>query len=330
MIGASRSTSFVQILFSYGVVAGTGMGIVYVIGYSTATRWFDRRRGLATAIATSGVGAATFVGPPVASRLIGVYGWKTAYLAFTGSVVGMLALVAALIADDPGTLGIDASHELGMGGASGSTPSASADRTGVRATVATARSGSFVLVLLAWAGVYLPVFTLLVYFVTYATDVGMARWVGVWALSITGGMTIPGRLVFGNLADRFGRTRSFVALTVGMGVSVLALPFVRVPAALLGFSVVYGLLYGGASALVSPLIADFYGPEKVTALYGLSAPAFGVAAIGGPFLAGKSYAVTGTYMPFLVASAAASLLGTGCILVAGRWADEGDTGGNDG
>jgi hypothetical protein len=94
-----------------------------------------------------------------------------------------------------------------------------------------------------------------------------------------------------------------VALTAEIEVSVLALPFVRIPAAPLEFALVYGLLYGGASALVLPLIAD-------------------------PFLAGKTYAITGTYRPFPVASAAVSLLGTGYILVAGRWADRGD--GDDG
>jgi MFS family permease len=316
MVGASQSTSLVQLLLSYGVTAGTGMGIIWVIGYTTATRWFERRRGLATAIATSGVGAATFAAPPVASLLISMHGWTTAYLLFTVAVLCGLALVALLIADDPRTLGIDASHEF-EDGATDPEPDTKL-ATKVRETVTIARSGSFALVLVAWIGVYFPIFTLLVYLVTYTTDVGMSRWVGVWALSIMGGMTVPGRIVFGNLADRFGRVSSFVALTGVLGLSVLTLPLIRLPAALFGFSIGYGLIYGGASALVSPLIADFYGSDKVAALYGLSAPAFGVAALGGPYLAGKTYAWLGTYTPFLVGCAVVSLIGTGSIVLAGH------------
>lgn len=127
----------------------------------------------------------------------------------------------------------------------------------------------------------------------------MFRWVGVWVLSITGEEIFSGRLVFGNPTDRFVRIRLFVALTAGIGVSVLAPPFVRVPVALLNFNVVYELFYGGASALVLPLIAD-------------------------PSIARKTWAITGTNKPVLFASVAVSLLGTGYILFAGRWVDGGD------
>lgn len=316
MVGASQSKTLLGLYVSYGLVAGTGMGVIYVIAFSTAARWFDRRRGIATAIATSGVGVATLIAPPIASRLIGQIGWKPTYLVFTIVIVGALVVVAALIADDPRSMGIDAAHEFG------NTPPGQVTTPGwheqFRATMALVTKPSFRLVLLAWTTIYLPVFTILVYLVTYATDVGLARWVGVWSLSVLGGMTIPGRIGFGAVADHVGRTRSFVVLTAALGLTLLALPFIRVPALLLAFGGVYGLLYGGASALVSPLIADFYGAEHVTAMYGISALAFGVAALAGPYLAGRTFAVLGSYSPFLVGSAAASLVGTGCIVLAGR------------
>lgn len=315
MVWASQSNTLVELFLSYGVVAGTGMGMIYVIGFSTAARWFDRRRGVATAIATSGVGVATLVAPPIASRLIAAYGWKTTYLILTLAVLVALVLVALLIADNPWTMGVDASDEFED---ANPEPTATPSwREQLRETSSIVRTPSFGLVLLAWMAIYFPVFTILVYLVTYTTDVGMARWVGVWALSIMGGMTIPGRLGFGAVADRLGRIRSFVVLTAALGVSVLALAVIRVPALLFVFSAVYGMLYGGASALVSPLIADFYGSENVTALYGISAPAFGIAALVGPYLAGKTFELWGTYTPFLVASTIVALVGTGCIVLAG-------------
>ncbi len=68
-----------------------GAGLTPVPASCVVSGWFDRRRGLAIGImlALGGVGVATL--PPIAARLIAVYGWRDAYAAL-GLVVLALGL----------------------------------------------------------------------------------------------------------------------------------------------------------------------------------------------------------------------------------------------
>jgi MFS family permease len=314
MLGASRATSLLGLGLSYGVVAGTGMGIVYVIAYTLPPRWFERRRGTATAIATSGTGLATMLAPPAAAALVAVAGWQKTYLLFTAAALVGLVFVAVLAGRDPWTMGLEAAHEFPDGSptdaesTAGGQPSAS-----VRATV---KSRSFVLVVASWALIYVPFFTLLVHFVAYTTDVGMGRWVGVVGVSLVGGLSIPGRLVFGSVGDRLGRPATFVALSLCMGVSLLVLSLVTNPMIVLAMAAIYGVVHGGNSALLTPLLADMYGTAQVTELYGVAALGFAASAILGPYLAGVTVETLGSYTPFFVLSSVLVIVGGGGIHLA--------------
>ena len=312
MIGASQASSLVGLGLSYGVVAGTGMGIVYVIAYTLPSRWFERRRGTATAIATSGTGLATMLAPPAAAALIAVAGWQETYLLFTTAALIGLVLVAVLVGRDPWTMGLEASHEFSDGDPTESRAGADAS-TSVRDIL---KSRSFLLVVASWALIYVPFFTLLVHFVAYTTDVGMGRWVGVVGVSLMGGLSIPGRLVFGSVGDRFGRPATFVALSLCMGVSLVLLSLVTHPLVVLAMAAIYGFVHGGNGALITPLLADMYGAAYVTELYGVAALGFAASAILGPYLAGVTVETLGSYTPFFVLISALVIVGGGGIHLA--------------
>jgi len=62
-----------EMYVTYGVVTGCGIGVIYVIFYTTVSRWFERRRGVATGIATAGAGIGVFVLPAAAYVLFQTY-----------------------------------------------------------------------------------------------------------------------------------------------------------------------------------------------------------------------------------------------------------------
>lgn len=320
MLGTSQSSSVLELFFFYGIVAGSGMGLIYIVGITTPSIWFNRRRGTATAIATSGIGVAVFISAPATSWLIELFDWKVAYFILTLTVLCLLGFVILLIADDPWKLDANMAHEFPDG-------QPKQNQTTVHLTehlwhtASTTRPGSYLLILLAWIAIFTPAFTIYVHLVTYATDIGLEQWVGVFALSIVGGMTIPGRLISGIIADHLGRTWYFAVLTVMMAGMVVVLPFLREPHFLFGFATVYGFLYGGMATLAPALIADFYGTQNVTSLYGISSLMFGIAALSGPYLAAKTFEIIGTYAPFFIVSGVICLAGSGCIVLAGYWAD---------
>lgn len=315
MVGASLSSSLVELYISYGVVAGLGMGMVYVIGITTATRWFHRRRGIASAIATSGVVIATLVAPPVASILIDLYGWQTAYRLLTGCVVLVVVGVAIVIRDNPETAGVDTGTEFEGSQVPASDEAEAETEATIRSVIGTR---AFWALFFTWITTTLPIFTVLVYLVTYSTDVGMPRGAGVLGIALMGGFALPGRLLSGVLGDRVGRTRFFVFLSVGLGIGIWTLAFIRNPIVLFVFASGYGLLYGGVGSLYAPIMADFFGRDKVTTFFGISAFAFGIAAFVGPFLAGLSFEHFASYNPFFFGGGALSLLGGVVLSVTNR------------
>ena len=77
----------------YGVVGGTGLGLIYLPAILSVGFHFHRRRSLATGISVCGSGVGAFVFAPLANFLLEAHGWQTSNLVFGG-----LCLLCALCA----------------------------------------------------------------------------------------------------------------------------------------------------------------------------------------------------------------------------------------
>lgn len=315
LVGASRAGSLLSFGVAYGLMVALGLSIVYVVAYASVPRWFQRRRGTANGIATSGLGAGLLVVPPAASALLDVVGWRGAYLVLAVALVVLVLVVAALFVRGPEAVGADPTVEFPEG-----RPGRDALTARERATRAwsVVRSRPFLLVLFGWGCVYATLYVVLAHLVFHVTDVGMARWVGVWAIGTIGVVTSVSRLVVGRLSDRVGRVRTFVACSACMGLTVAALSVATVPAAVFAVVVAFGVGYGGNGALLSPLVADLFGETDIATLYGATSLAFGAAGLLAPPLAGAAQEALGTYDPVFLAVGALGLVGAWLIRAAGR------------
>ncbi|XP_047544486.1 monocarboxylate transporter 12 [Vanessa atalanta] len=74
------------LIFTVGIGAGVGFGLIYLPAIVSVTVWFERYRSLATGIAVCGSGLGTFLFAPITSALISNYGWR-----------GAMALIGAFI-----------------------------------------------------------------------------------------------------------------------------------------------------------------------------------------------------------------------------------------
>ncbi|KAL8559816.1 hypothetical protein ACOMHN_030152 [Nucella lapillus] len=81
------------LIFSYGLLQGIGRGLVYSPSIIIVGLYFNRRRGLGVGLGTAGVGAGTFLMPPVVEGLFQRCGFQGAFL-----VLGALALNACVVA----------------------------------------------------------------------------------------------------------------------------------------------------------------------------------------------------------------------------------------
>src|SRR5262249_27168885 len=91
LLGCSVAPSIGAVYAAYGIGIGLGVALVYTPAIACVQPWFQRRRGLAPGIASSGIGAGTLVVPLAASVLIRHSDWRHALqvLAAGALVVGL-------------------------------------------------------------------------------------------------------------------------------------------------------------------------------------------------------------------------------------------------
>ncbi|MBN2125801.1 MAG: MFS transporter, partial [Deltaproteobacteria bacterium] len=84
--------SLFQFYILYGVVMGAGITAIGIVTYSAIlAHWFEKRRGLASGIAVSGMGLGTFALVPLSQGFISQWGWRATFI-----LTGILVLVILL------------------------------------------------------------------------------------------------------------------------------------------------------------------------------------------------------------------------------------------
>jgi OFA family oxalate/formate antiporter-like MFS transporter len=69
IILASLSSSSIALLYlTYGLMAGAGIGLGYIVPVATLIKWFPDRRRFITGIAVAGFGAGALITAPIAER----------------------------------------------------------------------------------------------------------------------------------------------------------------------------------------------------------------------------------------------------------------------
>ncbi|WP_339104267.1 MFS transporter [Haloterrigena salinisoli] len=314
-VWTSRANGYAGLLVAYGVCTAIGLGAIYVVSYATVPRWFDRRRGLATGIATAGLGIGMVATAPAASALVAAIGWRVAILALVLAAAAAVAAVAPLFADDPASSDapVDVEREFPDGVANREPPDWATYR---RELSAVALSRPFLLLFAGWVLTYATLYVVLVHVVAYASDAGLGDGTGAIAIAVVGATTAIARIGIGGLADRLGRVRTFVACSAVMGLSTLGLPFAGSAVGLYAVAVVFGVAYGGNGALLSPLTVDLFGSANPNAIFGLVSLSFAVSGLLAPWIAGLAYDLAGTYTPAFVGAGLAGLVGSALIAAA--------------
>ncbi|XP_074781429.1 monocarboxylate transporter 5 isoform X3 [Athene noctua] len=157
-------------------------------------------------------------------------------------------------------------------------------------------------------------FSHLAYFVPIFHLVARARTLGIssmdasYLISVAGITETVSQLLSGWVADQ-NWTKKYhyhVAYLVLGGITNLLCPLATTFPLLMTYAVAFAIFCGGFMALVLPVLVDLVGVEKLHSYLGFAAFFAGIAAIGGPPLAGWLYDYTQTYVcSFLFAGACA-------------------------
>ena len=130
----------------------------------------------------------------------------------------------------------------------------------------------------------------------YVGDLGLSPQLGAWALGMVGLFNIVGSLLAGVLGDRFSKKYLLSFLYMARAV-VIALFILTPPSTLtvLLFAGSMGLLWLSTVPLTSALVAQVFGTQYMSTLFGIVFLSHQVGAFLGAWLGGRLYVETGSY-----------------------------------
>ena len=290
-----------HVVLGYAVVMAIGgVALGDLSADATVARWFVRRRGRALAIATMGLSAAGIVIPLPLAYAITSLGWRGAWVVMATAVLGLGAVAAMAIRARPEDHGLSAD-----GAAAGADVPREASLTARQAL----RTPAFWLLVVGTNLGGLALFGVNVHLFSYLGDRGLPPATGAAVVTLLYVLHTAAKPLWGLVAERVHVRYCIAACYAGGGAGILLLLMSPSFAAVLVFTVVYGLTRGAQSFVTSLAWAEYFGRDAQGAIRGLAAPARFLASAAGPVLGGWLYDATGGYERALLAFALAFLLG---------------------
>ena len=320
----SLATELWHMIVAYGVCLGVGIGFVYVPAVGPIQRWFSHKRGLATGLAVAGIGVGTFAAPIIATELISLWDWRTAFLviALGGAAIGLVGVTQ--IISSPAHVG-----QLPLAAPSAGSGPSSAGIQSEFALKDAIRSRPFIVLYCASFLISFSLFVPFVHLVPSILDLGVySKEEAVLAASMIGIGSLAGRFVMGPIADLIGRRTAllcqFVGVTMMYAVWLVATEYWT----LLAFGLLFGAFYGGYVALLPAVAADYMGARNASGILGLLYTSVGIGTFLGPVLAGEVYDHVKDYTWSLVVFGTLAILAACVLLCLPRTPGDGAAGQN--
>jgi OFA family oxalate/formate antiporter-like MFS transporter len=308
---AGMARSLAEVYAGYGLGIGLGVGCSYVPVLGAVQRWFVKRRGFASGLAVSGIGVGTLVMPPLASLLIGLLGWRDAYLALGGLAALVGGGMALLIESDPRDRGLGPDGDAFVPQTGAPAP----EGASLRAAIASRRfAGLYAACLICGFGLFVP----FVHLVPFALDHGVPQSYAVLLLGVIGVGSTAGRFFLGGLADRVGRHLAFEGMFAGMALalSIWVLSTTFWPLAVFAF--VYGIFYGGFVALLPALVMDDFGGRNIGGIIGVLYTSVAIGTLIGPSAAGFAFDRSHSYTLPILVGVVANILAAGIMAITAK------------
>ena len=220
----------------------------YILG-----NWFHKKRGLAVGLSAAVAGLAGVLGNPLGSAIIRAFGWRTGFFSFGLISLAMMFPVSVFLLrrspEDVGCRPYGAEDDDALTGES-------CPLDGVPASRAKRESAFWLLILAGllaafMCSYYAHLSPLGIYF-------GYGSMVGALMVSCSMAGNVAGKLLLGQLYDRFGLRMALAAGTVVTGAGYLLLLINSIPARIIG-ATLYGFSMATSTVMIPITIRDVYG-----------------------------------------------------------------------
>jgi len=305
MIGLGLSISTLgapwPLWIGHGLFIGLiGLGGINAPLYIYVSRWFDRRRGSALALISSGSYLAGAVWPPVFERVIAGFGWRQTMLWYAVAEIVVIVPLAAIYFRRP-------PEEFHAATASGA---------GVGHARLLGLPRNVVFAMMCGAGVLccIPMAMPQGHLVAFCSDLGISRSMGALMLSVLLGTAFLSRQIWGVISDRIGGLATVLIGSVWQAASMVSVLFTQNEAGLFTVAAAFGLGFSGIIPAYVLAVRELFPASeaswRIPTLLLFSG--FGMAA--GGWIAGLLYDHFGYYAPAFAAGVGANVLN---ILVVG-------------
>lgn len=296
MFGISRSSSFVLILLFFTIV-GIGSGFANVSMMVLLPHWFrSQQRGKAAGIICGGSGLGIIISGfliPHLNQTLGVDGWRSGWLIFSGISLLLATTVALFLRNTPGEMGLEP-----MG-----------DASPVPTEQFKPRDDSGKGALLLRLGVLFMLFgvTFMVYgtfiVVTMVKEFGFSEAKAGLYWSWVGFFSIFSGVVFGTISDRIGRKKGLALVFLVQAAANIMVGFNCGTAGVVISVILFGMAFFAIPAIMAATVGDYLGVSGAANAYVMITIFFAAGQTIGPGGAGMIAAMSGTFTTTFLLSA---------------------------
>lgn len=286
-----------MLYITYGILAGAGVGFVYVCPLATLIKWFPAKRGMITGLSVGVFGGGSIIFQRVISSLLVQHTVAETFLRL-GMISFVLIFLGALLTNNPPdyvkTAAVKSQKDF--------------------TTAEMMRTPAFKVLWVMFLLAVIPGLLVL----GAAKNIGLEV-AGLESAAATGIITIlalsnaSSRLVSGTLSDRYGTLNVLQGVFVITIVSLFSLSFLAQYPLFFYFGMIgVAVGYGGFLALFPTFTNQTFGSFRYGSNYGVVYQAYGIAALSGIFIKSMTGSFTNTFI--LSAIAACIALGLSFLL----------------
>ena len=273
-----------------GLIGNSGLNAPL---YIYVSRWFDRRRGSALALISSGSYIAGAIWPTIFERAIAAYGWQSSMLAYAACEVAVIIPLAAIVFRAP---------PESIGAATGGRILHKASVLGLRPNT------MFAMMAAASFLCCVPMAMPQGHIVAFCSDLGIPQTVGAAMLSVILGTAFVTRQFWGVISDRIGGLLTVLAGSTIQVIAMVAFVLTQDEIGLFTVSAVYGLGFAGIIPAYVLAIREYFPPRDASWRIPTLLLFTGGGMAAGGWLAGALYDHFGYYLPAFAAGIVLNLL----------------------
>jgi MFS family permease len=295
LLGATWSLMYLYSMLMIMAVWRGGMMLVPVS--HVVANWFERKRGLAMGITTTGIGFGGLVMAPLSKVLISSVGWRSTFFSMGLLIIAVgLPLALLVTREHPAERGLlpdGAADEPPAPPPVGPAPQlAPAEAWPTSAAI---RTSTFFLATIAISLGFASVGAVLLHTSPFMEDRGIAPEMAGLILGLVSGMGILGKVGSGYLSDRMSPRLVLVSVFLMEAVGLTVLISTESTLGLTAFVLIFGYSMGGVVALQPLVVVHYFGLASLATIVGAMTAFSALFMALGPIFAGFMHDLLGDY-----------------------------------